>query len=419
MKRIVLVLLCAMVFVGLKAQDTLSITLSQVQAEFLTKNLSLMAQRYNMDVSEALIKQSRIFSNPNLFINREFYSGETRKFFKSGPVAEYSLQLQQLFSIAGKRRNQIEMAKIGYNISQLSYLDLLRNLKFQISSTFYQLYFLQQAYLLFQMEETSIDRVVKAYKEQKGIGNVSEKDYLRMVALRESLEHQKLEVEDQQVGLQSDLNVLLCTHGKWYRPVMENSWKAGLKADKLPLVQSVVDSAATNRPDVKMAQANMLMAQQNLKLQKSMAVPDVMLGGAYDRIGGPTKDFVGLTATFELPLFNRNQGNIRSAKAAVNMAQAQSTEQYNRAYEEVLSSYQQVLLYHQSINRADNSYMDSYKGVVDAALQQYLQRNMSLLEFIDLYDSYKENQLQWNDRWMKYLIAKEDLNFKVGSLIIK
>lgn len=419
MRRIVLILFCAFACYKANAQDTLSITIAQVQAEFLSKNLSLIAQRYNMDISEALVKQAQIFANPSVGINREFYSGETHRFLKSGNTAEYSLQIQQLFSIAGKRKNLIESAKLGYNLSQLSYLELMRTLKYQVSTLFYQLYFLQQSFPLYQMEEASIEKVVKAYKEQRRKGNVAEKDYLRMVALQESLEHQRLAAEDQQIALQANINTLLCSHGKYYKPLLGQNWQRELVAEKLPSFQAIIDSATANRPDIKMAQTNLLLAQQNVRLQRSLAFPDITIGGNYDRIGGPTKNYIGLTASFELPLFNRNQGNIRSAKAAELMAQTQNLEQYNKVSQEILSSYELLSLYQKSVLKSDPSYMESYKTILNAALQQYLQQNMSLLEFIDLYESYKDNLLQWNDRWMKYFIAKEDLNYKVGYSLVK
>lgn len=419
MKRVVLMLLCVLAIADVEAQDTLSVSLSKVHQDFLANNLDLIAQRYSMDAAEAIVKQSRLYANPSLTVGRELYSGEKKKFFDRGSDAEYSLQLQQLFSIAGRRHNQIEMAKIGYSISQLSYQDLMRNLNYHLTNSFYQLYFQQQSLALFTDEQRSIGRIVSAYQEQKTRGNIAQKELLRMVALQESLEHQRLDVESQILALQHDMNTLLHTCNRYYRPTLDESWEQKAVAASIPSIASLIDSASTNRSDVRMALQNLSLAQQNIKLQRSMAIPDIALGGQFDRVGGPSRRYVGVTATFDLPLFNRNQGSISAAKASVRAAQAQSDAQVNRAAEDVVSSYHMLLLYHKAIQHADPSFITSYKELIDAAQKQYLQRNMSLLEFLDLYDSYKENCLEWNDKWMKYLMAKEELNYQVGAAIVK
>jgi Outer membrane protein len=419
MKRVGLLLLCILAMEYVMAQDTLSVSFSKVQQDFLSNNLELIAQRYNMDAADALVKQAKLFANPTFSASREAYSGEKKKFFDISNQAEYSLQLQQLFSIAGKRRNQIELAKIGYKVSELSYLDLMRNLKYQLAGTFYQLYFLQQSEQLFDEELSSIASIVKGYQEQKEKGNVAAKDFLRMVALKESLEHQKVEVSAQVVALEHDLNLLLHTSNKVYRLMLDEGWQQQALQVSLPPLGAIIDSASANRPDVQIAQQNLLMAQQNIKMQRSLAVPDVTFGAQYDRVGGPSKKYVGLTASFDLPFFNRNQGNISAAKASANAAQAQLDAQSNRAIEDIASSYQMLTQYQKAIGKSDPTFITSYKSLIDAAKMQYLQHNMSLVEFLDLYDSYKENRLDWNDRWMKYQLAKEELNFQVGASIVK
>lgn len=418
MKRVVLFAICTLLISRLNAQDTLRVTLEQVQSKFIDQNLDLIAQRYNMDAGEAMVKQARLFSNPSFSMSRELYSGEKKKFFDTGSNAEYSLQVQQLFSIAGKRHNEIAMAKLGYDVSRFSYMDLMRSLKYQLSSSFYQLYFNQQSLSLFSSEEKSISSIIAVYKEQKKRGNVSEKDLLRMIALQESLQHQRLDVENQIENLQHDLNILLRTSNKVYLPFLVEGWEKRMVGQPLPSLGALIDSVAAIRPDVKIMQTNLKMAEQNVRLQKSLAVPDIAIGSSYDRIGGPSKQFVGISASFDLPFFNRNQGNISSAKATMKALQIQGEALSNKAVEDVVKCYNVLMHYQQAVNMADSEFILSYKRIVDAAQMQYIQKNMSLLEFLDLYDSYKVNYLQWNDRWMRYLIAKEELNYQVGATVV-
>jgi cobalt-zinc-cadmium efflux system outer membrane protein len=54
----------------------------------------------------------------------------------------------------------------------------------------------------------------------------------------------------------------------------------------------------------------------NLALQKAMAVPDITIGSTYDQHSSYANNYVGLEISLPLPLFNRNQGNIKNAKLA-------------------------------------------------------------------------------------------------------
>jgi cobalt-zinc-cadmium efflux system outer membrane protein len=45
-----------------------------------------------------------------------------------------------------------------------------------------------------------------------------------------------------------------------------------------------------------------------------MAVPDITIGSTYDQNSSYARNFVGLEISLPLPIFNRNQGNIKNAK---------------------------------------------------------------------------------------------------------
>src|SRR5579872_6814906 len=50
------------------AMDTLQLPLPAAEKMFLDSNFQLLAQRYNIDASKALILQARLWPNPNLSV---------------------------------------------------------------------------------------------------------------------------------------------------------------------------------------------------------------------------------------------------------------------------------------------------------------------------------------------------------------
>ena len=75
------------------------------------------------------------------------------------------------------------------------------------------------------------------------------------------------------------------------------------------------------RPDVAAAQDAVAAAEADLKLQKSLGVPDLDLLGGYKRNSGVNTLYTALQ--IPLPVRNRNQGEVQRAQANIQIAQAQ------------------------------------------------------------------------------------------------
>src|SRR5690606_38211199 len=59
---------------------------------------------------------------------------------------------------------------------------------------------------------------------------------------------------------------------------------------------------------------NITQAEQQLRLQKANRTPDLTVAVGYDRGGSIMGDFIGVCLSKDLPLFDRNQGQIKSAQ---------------------------------------------------------------------------------------------------------
>ena len=65
-----------------------------------------------------------------------------------------------------------------------------------------------------------------------------------------------------------------------------------------------------------------------MRLQRSLAFPEVSVKGTYDKAGNFINDYWAIGLSVSLPIFNRNQGNIRAAK--ISIAQKAHKEEYAR-----------------------------------------------------------------------------------------
>ncbi len=81
-----------------------------------------------------------------------------------------------------------------------------------------------------------------------------------------------------------------------------------------------VETALAQRADVAVARDQLQAAEADLKLQRSLAYADPDLLGGYKRNSGDNTIFTALQ--IQLPLHNRNQGEIERAEAQVRAARA-------------------------------------------------------------------------------------------------
>ena len=57
----------------------------------------------------------------------------------------------------------------------------------------------------------------------------------------------------------------------------------------------------------------------------------------------------------------------------------------------------------------------NYELLYTNIAESYRQRQISLIEFIDFFDAYKDVQLKLFQQQLNFHLAKEDMNYQVGK----
>ena len=164
-----------------------------------------------------------------------------------------------------------------------------------------------------------------------------------------------------------------------------------------------------------MANANVDISKQSYALQKSLAVPDITIQAGYDEQGSYIKNFNSLGFGIDIPLFNRNQGNIKFAKTFIDINQLNKKSTEATVEEQVGRALLKALDYDKMYQKIDQSFANDFEKLMTEMISNYQRRNIGLLEFIDFYDAYKQNILQLNTIKLNRVNAMEDINFYVGT----
>jgi cobalt-zinc-cadmium efflux system outer membrane protein len=412
-----LLLLCFSVSI-VQAQDTIRITLPEAEKQFLQKNLNLLAEKYNIDIAKAQVIQAKLYTNPNLSFTGAIYNPQVNKVFDvSNKTGEYIVGVQQLIRVAGKRNKEIKLAETNTRLSENRFFDLLRTLRFSLRSNFYSVYYLQNSLNAYQNQIGSLETLSASYELLKVKGVVTLKDAIRIKALLYSLKAEQMALQNQINDLQAELRILLQNNKTYFIPVSEKNEVLAASLKNMNLA-GLVDTAYENRFDLKLLENNLLYNQQNFALQKAIGRPDVTVGAQFDKRGSFVNDASFFTVAMDLPFFYRNQGNIKAAKIGIDQGKVMLTQQRLSVENEVQSAYTKLLNTDRILQSIDPGFRDEFESLLKSITENFQKKNLSLIEFTDFNESYKQNILQINDLQNQKMQAIETLNFTIGKTIL-
>lgn len=403
--------------------DTVRLTLPEAEQRFVQNNLQLLAQRYNITAQQALAIQARLVDNPTISLDQNALQQAIHPQTGAGNNPDLrrnqvAIQVQQLVALAGRRKAAGRVQQQAAVVETFNLQDLLRNLRFQLRTTFYDIYFRQQTLRVYDTEIPQLRHTVEQYQGQYEKGNIALKEVIRLKAFLFTLESERLGLVTDQANAQADLHVLLRDSTRSaYRPVVDGKRVRSLSLAPYP-EQQLTDTALVRRADLLSRRAEVQRQQLNLRLQRATASPDLAVGYSYDRLGSYFDNYNSITLGVAVPIFNRNQGNIQAAKAQISQAQAQAAEQQLVVRRDVHEAYQ-VALRQDELYQHTSRDTTPFSTLIDNIEQSYTKRLITIVEYLDFYEAYKNNVIQINTLRANRMRAFEGINLATGRTFFR
>ena len=394
-------------------QDTISIDIHTAEAILLKENLELLASHYDLDIAEAQVIQAKAWNNPYFNWNQDMYSVELNEYFNYRN--QFLVQIDQVFSIAGKHTQTVRLAKVNVEMNRLMIQDVIRSLRMEMNEQYHKLANLQQKQAIFRQVLEQFDEVIKAAEIQLQAGTLASNELVRLRAERISLQTEALNNTNEIFQAMGTLRILLNLRPEIYISAREHT-PAILS---YPLDTLLVLSAE-NRPDYLLSINNIRYQETNLRLQRARAFPDLTFGyQPKDKGSNYVRPYSGLELGFEMPLFNRNNGNIQAAKVEIMKAETMKDQAYNGLLNEVSTAYYGMQETYRQLQNFTEDFLQQMESMNAKARESYTKRNISLLEYIDLQRIYTQNKLQLIDLTQQYLLSVDQLNFAIGIKILQ
>jgi cobalt-zinc-cadmium efflux system outer membrane protein len=358
------------------AEPAGALTLRQALALTLTHNPELAAVSYDIRIAEARILQAKLLPNPEAQFTSENIAGSGD--YYGGKRSENTLLLGQLIELGGKRRARVSEAAFGRDLADFDYETKKREVFLKTAQDFIDVLAIQRRVTIDeQLVRLANDFIPVAVKRIEA-GKASNLEKTRFdVAIglaRIDLEQAKHDLVAARQRLAS----------RWGSLKPRFASAVG-DLDATPATTSF-DALARRLPaNPRLARFGAEVAQREAALarEKAAAVPDITLsaGGRQINERNDTTAVVGFSVP--LPLWNRNQGNIRAARERIDRADAEQAAAAAALQTELTEGYENLERARAAILILRENVLPGADDALKATTERYEAGRFSYLDILD------------------------------------
>ena len=169
----------------------------------------------------------------------------------------------------------------------------------------------------------------------------------------------------------------------------------------------------SERPDFQAAELGVTAAQSQISLAKANGKVDVTGTYNFSHVAG--ENTASIFASFPLPIFDRNQGEIARTSYALTQSQQQQQSASDAVMSDVHSAYEAVDSNDEVVQLYTSGYLKQAQDSRDISEYAYKRGAASLLDFLDAERSYRATQLAYRQALASYMTSVEQLKEAVGT----
>jgi cobalt-zinc-cadmium efflux system outer membrane protein len=412
-----------------KPQFLPAMTLQQAFAETLRADPKLRSAMEGIQQAQGDLLTSSLLPNPTLAINGVYLP--VRTFTQAAPGGPPELDVIASWPIDwflfGKRAAAVANARLGVQVSNADYCDQVRQRLANTAAAFFDV--LQAQAMLEESREAlaSLKRTEDITRQGVKLGGLGSIDFDR---IRLSVLDAERDVRTREATLATNKAQLRAAIGRGLSaPGFEVSGSLGVATPAAPpAVAEAVELAEQNRPDIISLRTKVAQARSSIRVEKTKAFPSVTpsLGTIrqYESIGGTppgTPDASSYTATLSVsvPLFDRNQGNIRKAESAMSQACFDLEAQLVAAHAEIAQAVAEFQAARNDVAAIGPEQLRSARSVLERTQAAYRAGGKTLLEVLDAERAYCETHCTYITAQSQYWHSLYKLNAAMGKEVLQ
>ena len=381
MKRILSLLLATAAFTygGETAaidEPTGALTLRQALALALTRSPELALVSFDIRVADARILQARLSPNPEAEAMSENIAGSGAH--SDARRSENTLLLGQLIELGGKRRARVREAAFGRDLAGFDYETKKREVFLKTAEHFIDVLAGQRRVAITDDLVRLANDFVPEIEKRVAAGKASTLEKIRFDVVVASARIDSEQAKHDLLAARQRLSA------QWASSRPRFASAAG-DLDRTPPTASLETLADRLKANPRLARFGAEVAQREAALarEKAAAVPDVTLRAGPRQLN-ETKDITAVVAlSIPLPLWNRNQGNIRAAHEQVGRAGAEQVAVATTLMTELSDAYQNLARARSAIQILRENVLSGAETALRETNEGYEAGRFSYLDVLD------------------------------------
>lgn len=354
------------------------LSLEAATEQTLRKNLAVEAARLEVGVAEAERVGAQLRPRPGLTVSADNLklSGET----PANRLQEFGMAVAQPIELGNRKALRMEVVERTVSVSEARLTQVLRRQLFDLKRSYYESVLARALLAIDQENRDNFEGLVRFNTARFEEGFIAEGDVLKVRLERIRFDFAVANAELAFRKTKIRLLELIGDPDFERAAKMDVSSRLNVPAVNLNLEQ-LRASAIANRPEVKVAEAELALAESAIKLERSRARGEVTPYVGYKRVGVDNTVLAGVTVP--LPFGNRNQSGIARAEAehkvtetSLRLARSRSLAEVEAAFRAYETAREQVRAYEAGLlKQADES-----RDIQFAAYQEGATELITLIE---------------------------------------
>jgi cobalt-zinc-cadmium efflux system outer membrane protein len=383
------------------------ITDNEALEAFYRYNYDILINKYEIDKAYADAVTAKLLPNPNLSVN--YVGNQIRLLPQAGDNTQLTLRLEQLIELGGKRDLRSAAATETLEAVKLGHKDTVRTLLAGFYNLLYNLKLDQLTVEEAGKDLERYDHILDVATKRHAAGHLSLIDFTKLKLARIDLENVLTTSEAQ---LKNDREQLAMLIGK------DAPFQVATGGDEsipVPDGEKLLQTARQNRFDLLSLQKQLDASTKNNALAKAGRIPDLTVGVEYDTYGTHSTPTIGAGFSFDLPLFNRNQGEIAKRHAEHGQLQVQ----IDRLQRQIVLDVRQASNNCTATAKVFAAYA-SRKQEMDQLMQRSEQAftlgGITVLDLLDTRKSYRDFLNKYNQALVQNNLNGKLLKVATGEL---
>ncbi|TAE74520.1 MAG: TolC family protein [Bacteroidetes bacterium] len=375
-------------------------------------NLFLKAEKINFEMAMADITTSKLRPNPTLnmqflqLMNSQYFADNTN--FYQNKNRQVWWQFTKIFQLPNQRKYKIEYAEKNNILVKKNYAETERNLFFEVANKWLEAWNLEKQLEIINIAKSNIDTLLKINERRLKNQVITETEVLRTQLLVLQYEMKQKSIKQNIDNKIRELKLSIGTQDSLQIDKNDN-----FEVVNNAKLDSLLNFAIENRSDIIALKANLQATETNIKLQNANAIPKPELGFLWNPQN--SVPYFGIFATIQLPIFDRNQGNINRSKVEKLQVEQVLIATQNKIKIEITNALYAFDFQKNNLEKF-KKLLETSQIILDNVRYAYLRGGTTIIDFLEAQRSWLETQQQYYEILQQVKQTYLQLIFATGQI---